>query len=686
MRAVAIATASLVLALACESASVDRSAGGPVTPGRASGSDEAFARLQAYEDERRAKLGPDTLQPWSQRAGDDPWAIVALTGERAAGVLQGADAVVLLDAGGHELARASTPPRPTAVVRDGDALWIAGLAGELARVPVTPEGFGAVAVVEAVGAAVIRDAVAGPGGPVLADGYRGELRRFDAATGGATTVGGCPGAIAVAAAPSLLGAACLFDRGLRLRTDDGAQAQVQHDGPLWSLAAIAGDDGWWIAAGGVEDHALDRSDGSFGYVDSFLYLLHATRCAGPGGLCTRRVAAIDVGPWGVVLPKWVGLERVGDDVEVTVTGYGGDAFARVRIGLDGGVSASPVVTRVPPGIRDVARMAEGWLAADPLLDRWVVVGDDGHVDTVASADPRPGAETSVRVGEALFFSHIMAPHASSDGHRSRFTCETCHFEGGVDGRVHYTGRADVHASTKSLLGLFVNRPHFSRALDRTLATMVDNEFAVANRGSAQGPSFALSPDDHPWLRTLGATEVLDAEALRRALVDFLVAFDHETAPEVVALLREARRSGDAPRFTAQERAGAAVFEQHCEGCHQARTVADDATTRVAPAQWEAQVLSTRGPLVWASDARLRTGIEPYVHPEGARVTSLRRLWIKRPYFTNGSAATLADVLARVRLRPSFSHAGGTAPGDRDDPRASLTADERAALAAFLALL
>ena len=47
MRAVAIATASLVLALACESASVDRSAAGPVTPGRASGSDEAFARLWA---------------------------------------------------------------------------------------------------------------------------------------------------------------------------------------------------------------------------------------------------------------------------------------------------------------------------------------------------------------------------------------------------------------------------------------------------------------------------------------------------------------------------------------------------------------------------------------------------------------------------------------------------------------
>ena len=65
----------------------------------------------------------------------------------------------------------------------------------------------------------------------------------------------------------------------------------------------------------------------------------------------------------------------------------------------------------------------------------------------------------------------MAPSSSSEGAKSRFSCETCHFEGYVDGRTHHTGRGDVRATTKPLVGLFNNRPHFSRALDPDLTTV-----------------------------------------------------------------------------------------------------------------------------------------------------------------------------------------------------------------------
>ena len=368
------------------------------------------------------------------------------------------------------------------------------------------------------------------------------------------------------------------------------------------------------------------------------------------------------------MPKWVGVEVVGDMAALTISGYGSDRLTRVEVGLDGQLGV-PKHQTVAPGLRQLARVGQGWLGANPLLDRWVRIGDDGDVALVVPPGPPDARDPSVRVGEALFFTTLLAPGAQSIGQRSRFTCETCHFEGTVDGRVHYTGRADIHAATKPLVGLFVNRPHFSRALDRTLAVMVDNEFEVANRGSSLGALFTVSPADIPWLGALGVEVPLGPEALRRAFMDFFVAFDHETSPMV-------RARTD---LTPTERRGAELFALHCESCHQARTITDDPSTRVSPAGWAALVLSARGPLVWASEARVRTGIEPYVHPEGARVTSLRRLGLKRPYFTNGSARSLDQVLARVRLRPDFSHSGS-------DPGNGLDADSRRALRAFLVLL
>ncbi|MDF2694072.1 MAG: hypothetical protein K0S65_2455, partial [Labilithrix sp.] len=69
-----------------------------------------------------------------------------------------------------------------------------------------------------------------------------------------------------------------------------------------------------------------------------------------------------------------------------------------------------------------------------------------------------------------------------------------------------------------------------------------------------------------------------------------------------------------------------------------------------------------------------------VHERGARVPSLRRVYKKRPYFTNGSAPDLASVLRRARFAEgSFSH-DEAAPGSQlDEPTVR-------ALAAFIDLL
>lgn len=639
------------------------------------------ARLGAYEDQRRAAFDPEAASPWSASAGDEPWAIAAIDAGSAVGVLRGRDALVLLDASGAERDRLDGLDDPVAVTVD-DAGWIHALGsrGELWRVRVDGGGFAQMTRSRAPGAGQGRAVLAAPPGLLIAQGDA-IVSLADGGTVPSAELVRCGGPIGLASAGGLVAAPCLFDRGLALAelAPGGATVvrtgHVVHDGPLWSAAVAAAGGRWIVAAGGVEDHPLDRSDG-FGYVDPHVFVLEVSAC--DTGLCTRRIAAINVGEWGVVMPKWVDVAVHDESIALTMSGYGGERLTRVDVGFDGHLG-EPSHVAVAPGLRQLARVGAGWLGANPLLDRWVRIDDDGTTRLVTPPGTGPARDVEVRVGEALFFTTLLTPGAQSTGMRSRFTCETCHFEGTVDGRVHYTGRADIHAATKPLLGLFVNRPHFSRALDRTLAVMVDNEFDVANRGSALGPHFHVSPAELPWLAELGVTEAMGPEALRRAFMAFFIAFDHETSPAVVGRTE----------LTSLELEGARLFAEHCEGCHRARTVADDPGTRVPPSRWPALVLSASGPLVWASEARVRTGVEPYVHPEGARVTSLRRLALKRPYFTNGSARSLDEVLERVRLRPEFAHhPSDAAPSGATAPPRDHALDEaaRRALRAFLVLL
>jgi hypothetical protein len=265
----------------------------------------------------------------------------------------------------------------------------------------------------------------------------------------------------------------------------------------------------------------------------------------------------------------------------------------------------------------------------------------------------------------------MAPWNKSDGRLSRFTCETCHYEGYVDGRTHATGRGDIRATTKPLLGLFNNRPHFSRALDPNMATMVDNEFRVAGSKSDHDPWFALGPSDLPWMQKLGVEGPLAPERLRQALMTFLMEFTHRPNPSVVGRTR----------WSDRERAGAELFRDRCESCHQARLVADDPSTRVAFGAWEPLVMAPEGAIVWAKAEYEKTGVIPYVNEKGARVVSLRRLYKKHPYFTNGSAPDLADVVDKVQFAgDQFVHEGSLAQGS------TLTGGEKQSLLAFLDLL
>ena len=592
---------------------------------------DPLAPLRAFEDERRHAT-VFLEQPAQDRAfGADPYALAVLRDGRVAGVLRGRDALVVLDADLREVARVATPRAPSAIAATDDGVVVASeLSPVLARYRIKDGTITRLADI-AIDAVGVRDVV-------IEDGKVAFVEEHDdrfVQVGGATTQ--LPrGPFRLARSGKTTFAASLIDHTI---TALPGNAQVSIDGPYWGLAA-AGD---IVLAGGVEDHPLDRTGGFFGNVDSFVYGYRYTNNA------FTPLFAVNVSEHGLIVPK----AMVISGAEAFVTSYGGDRALRISVN-DGAILEE---LPFPPGTSAVVRRPDGVIvAANPLLDAWVT--RDRIVKVPDDEDKRTDRE---RLGEALFFTGLMAPHSSSEGAKSRFSCETCHFEGYVDGRTHHTGRGDIRATTKPLVGLFNNRPHFSRALDPDLAAVAENEFRVAGAPSSADPHFALATADAPWLG-----QSADATELRLALMSFLMSWTHRSNPRTAS-----------PRgFTADEKRGAEIFRDRCEGCHAARAVADDPATHVAFDNWEMRIFHGDA-LVWGSEAYAKTGIEPYVNENGARVPSLRRLYKKRPYFTNGGASSLRNVLELARFAP-FSHAGGAG--------AALPTSEIAPLLAFLDLL
>ena len=209
------------------------------------------------------------------------------------------------------------------------------------------------------------------------------------------------------------------------------EVRVTHDGPMWGLDAIEDGDALVVAVGGVEDHPLDRTQGSFGFIDSFASVYRISHGQ------AERVREENTSALGLVVPKALRLWRDSQGhLELAVAAYGSDRFAILDV-----TGNQPTTTsELPPGSASLERLSDGsFVIANPLLDSWVRKSSR-DVDVVPVPDEESASRSvDSRLGEALFFTTLMAPWDSSEGRLSRFTCETCHFEGYVDGRTHHTG-------------------------------------------------------------------------------------------------------------------------------------------------------------------------------------------------------------------------------------------------------
>lgn len=683
-RRVSLGAVVLAASVACQSRDTSQSTPGPEprTARSAKGAHaEELGELLAFERRLRSERDFAAVPVPSALHGADPFAAIAVGAGRYAGILRGVDRLQLFDAE-QSFSVIDTPPGPTALIRDHrGTLWVGGTgSSRIAGYRLAASGLEAIGEVQVPGTFTARALASAGSWLYVADQRTGQISAARLAGDTEPTIdrtvllGSCHGPVELSVAPGQLAAVCVGDRSLALFElhDDGSPGMgepqlIRHDGPLWTARLIAGGPGpvRYVVAGGVEDHPLERADGGFRYIDSFLFVYQLEP-----GLPPRPVAAINVSDHGVVTPKWLSAELHGGAVHVTTAGYGSAVLLDATIPLE--PFAQPTITSrdwVPGTTGWIELEGGGALAANPLFDSWIWLEKGGlHRTPIAAAD-QPERSWHSRLGEALLFTTAMAPWNPSAGPNSRFTCETCHFEAYGDGRTHYTGRGDVHAVTKPLRGLFNNAPHFSRALDRTTSRMVHAEFRVANRFSGRSSWFALDRTDVPWLAELGVPDPVSPVELRRALILYLAELGFDTNQAVRG------RS----RFSATELQGAELFRDRCASCHDARLVTEDAGSAVPFNRWADHVFSDNGPIVWASAEYRRTGIEPYVHARGTRTPSLRRIHGKWPYFTNGSGRSLRQVVEQTRWKDgNFLHAGD---GDRALSRAEVDA-----VLAFLELL
>ena len=98
---------------------------------------------------------------------------------------------------------------------------------------------------------------------------------------------------------------CLLDHAIAVLPVDArgvpsltGETRIVHDGPMWGFDAVATPErGIVLAVGGVEDHPLDRTQGSFGFVDSFASVYRVT----PAG--AARLSLVNTSALGLLTPK-----------------------------------------------------------------------------------------------------------------------------------------------------------------------------------------------------------------------------------------------------------------------------------------------------------------------------------------------------------------------------------------------
>ncbi len=375
-----------------------------------------IAELRPFEDELRRSFDFVTPPSAETGLGADPWAVRHVPGGWV-GILRGRSALVLLDDDLREITRLPTPRSPTglALTPNGEVLVASELSPSVARFAVRGRTLTRLGESRVPGAFGLRDVAVSPTGATwVADERGGRVMKIAANHAAATIestlrVGHGPVQLLATARHVVVNAVTeheilVFETDSRGALMPRDPVRIEHDGPLWGVDARETNGGLLLAAGGVENQPLDRSGGFFGRIDSFVYVYGVTR-DGP-----TLLHGVNVADHGIITPKAVAIERAsGQHIEILVTGYGSDAA--LRLVLDGAeiTKAEPLV--LVPGIRALVRDGSRLVMANPLLDAWVRL--DARGVAVVPVENKTARSAASRLGEALFFTSLMAPNNTS---------------------------------------------------------------------------------------------------------------------------------------------------------------------------------------------------------------------------------------------------------------------------------
>lgn len=313
----------------------------------------------------------------------------------------------------------------------------------------------------------------------------------------------------------------------------------------------------------------------------------------------------------------------------------------------------------------VSFLPDGRLAtADRLGDTISLLSPRGSQERVVVG--QPARSRPIELGEILFFSRALVPHNVATGERSLYACSGCHDDAHVDGRLHPARQNRFYSMTKTCRSIGNTQPYLFLGEVADVPAFAANLVATHAQGSERGAGFDRYSTTLQLQSTSGRTQNkrLRPDEIRAAMSAYLATIPPEPSPFVPF---------GSTTLPAAARAGLAVFKRACAGCHRLSRTPD---SEVGPVGEELERSLLRGELSLTSPGLHDVGIKQ-IGPGGNNAPSLRGVWDNAPYFSDGSARTLEDVLARSSLDPHSpsSHAAAGVPEE-----------ERAALLAFLRCL
>lgn len=370
----------------------------------------------------------------------------------------------------------------------------------------------------------------------------------------------------------------------------------------------------------------------------------------------------------------VGLDALAVDAargRVAIVGAGSDNVVIAPLDAAGLSGAVPRLVGANPSA--VAFLPDGRVAtADRLSDTVTILPADdrgGAATTVAVG--RPDRRTPAERGELMFYSRALVPNNVAEGPLSIYTCAACHVDGHIDGRRHPSKRNRFYSMTKTCRGLLGTEPFLSVGKPDTFAAFADNIVGTHAQGALDAPD---TYDRYPVTLRVRAgdtwTQVtLAPDAVRAALAAYMMRIPVEPSPFAPAARHH---------FDDAQRRGLALFRDNCAGCHRLARATGDARAVTASSELEARLLA--GELALTSAQQYDVGT-PVLGEGGNNPPSLRGVWGAAPYFSDGSAATLEDVLRRTDPSTVQVHKAENAARP-----AAFSAAERADLLAFLRAL